>query len=69
MGGKRLRNSARYKDFTDTEIEILSRNPNVKVLQPNRLTMQTILKYIFFPNTLLGNLHFKYSLKRDLIKK
>ncbi|WP_312430641.1 hypothetical protein [Lacrimispora sp.] len=35
MGGKRLKNPARNKDFTDIEIEILSRNPNVKQMAPD----------------------------------
>lgn len=39
MGGKRMTNPHRNKDFTDVEIEILSRNPHVKSVMAKQISL------------------------------
>ena len=54
MGGKRLRNPARNKDFTDTEIEILSRNPNVKSVTAKQINYADYFKIHFLSEYAAG---------------
>lgn len=54
MGGKRLRNPARNKDFTDIEIEILSRNPNVKNVTSKQINYTDDFKLLFLSEYAIG---------------
>lgn len=54
MGGKRLRNPARNKDFTDSEIEILSRNPNVQSVTAKQINYTDYFKLHFLSEYAAG---------------
>lgn len=56
MGGKRITNPHRNKDFTDVEIEILSRNPHVKSVTAKQINYSDSFKLYFLAEHAAGKL-------------
>ena len=54
MGGKRLHNPGRNKDFTETEIAILSLNPNVSNVTAKQINYKNSFKLHFLAEHAAG---------------